>query len=262
MTLPAAFWLPEGGDAFRATVATRGPWSMEHQHGGPPAALLARALEQDAARIATPMRAARITVAFHRPIAIDLHRVAVEPVREGKKVRIARAQLTDDKGRAVATAEAVFIRRADVGVAETPGAPPPEPRACAPHEFSFFAATEGYHTAMEARLIAGTFGAGKMSLWMRMRIPTVPGEIPSGLQRVVAAADSGNGISVALDLAEYTFINPDLTVYLAREHRGEWVALDATTRFAGDGTGLAETVISDAEGLVGRGCQSLIVERR
>jgi hypothetical protein len=83
--LPPAFWLPEG-NAFRATEATRGPWSMDHQHGGPPAALLARALELDAATSAVPLRAARITVAIHRPVAIDLFRVSVEPVREGKKV--------------------------------------------------------------------------------------------------------------------------------------------------------------------------------
>lgn len=260
--LPPAFWLPEG-DAFRATVAGRGPWSMGHLHGGPPAALLARALELDAATSAVPLRAARITVAFHRPVAIDVFRVSVEPVREGKKVRIARAYLTDLAGRAVATAEALFVRRADVGVAATVHPTPRAPEACDPWQFPFFTSSAvGYHTAMETRLLAGTFGTGKMALWMRMRVPVVPGEAPSGLQRVVCAADSGNGVSVGVDLAEYTFLNPDLTVSLAREPQGEWVALDATTHFGADGIALAESALLDVAGFVGRGLQTLVVERR
>jgi hypothetical protein len=95
-----------------------------------------------------------------------------------------------------------------------------------------------------------------------MRVPVIPGEVPSPLQRVVCAADSGNGTSVALDIANYTFLNPDLTVSLARELVGEWVGLDATTRFGADGIGLAESALLDVEGHVGRGLQSLIVERR
>ncbi len=258
----ASFWVPEA-NAFRATEATRGPWSMDHQHGGPPSALLARALELDARTASVPLRAARMTVAFHRPIAIDLHRVTVEPVREGKKVRVARAYLTDATGRAVATAEALFVRTADVGVAASVDAAPPRPPdACAPYEFPFFGASVGYHTAMEARLLGGTFGSGKMALWLRMRVPVVPGETPSALQRVVCAADSGNGTSVGLDLAQYTFINPDLTVVLARELQGEWVGLDATTRFGADGIGLAESALLDAGGFVGRGLQTLVLERR
>ena len=259
--LPASFWVPEG-DAFRATAAGRGPWSMDHLHGGPPAALLARALELDAATSAVPLRAARITVAFHRPVAIDVFRVSVKPVREGKKVRIARAYLTDLAGRAVATAEALFVRRADVGVSATAHDAPRAPEECAPWEFPFFSSSVGYHTAMETRLLSGTFGTGKMALWMRMRVPVVPGESPSSLQRVVCAADSGNGVSVGVDVAHYTFLNPDLTVHLARELQGEWVALDATTHFGADGIGLAESALLDGAGFVGRGLQTLVVERR
>ncbi len=260
-SLPPAFWLPEG-NAFRATEATRGPWSKEHQHGGPPSALLARAHEIDAPTSAVPVRAARITLAFHRPIALDLFRVSVEPVREGKKVRISRAYLTDATGRAVATAEALFVRRADVGVAATVHVPPRAPEECEPWEFPFFSTPVGYHTAMETRRIAGTFGTGSMALWMRMRVPVVPGEAPSSLQRVVCAADSGNGTSVGIDVAQYTFLNPDLTVHLARELQGEWVALDATTRFGPDGIGLAESALLDGAGFVGRGLQTLVIERR
>ena len=65
--------------------------------------------------------------------------------------------------------------------------------------------------------------------WIRLRCGVVAGEVPSPLERVVAVADFGNGISSALPFLEFRFINPDLTVYLHRLPVGEWVCLDAVT---------------------------------
>ena len=120
----------------------------------------------------------------------------------------------------------------------------------------------GYHTAMEVRFVAGSFvGPGPATAWMRMRHPLVPGETPSPLCRVLAAADSGNGISASLDYRRWRFINPDLTVYLMRPPVGEWVALEASTTAAA-GVGLADTTLHDARGPIGRSAQALFVERR
>jgi hypothetical protein len=79
---------------------------------------------------------------------------------------------------------------------------------------------------------------------------------------VLAVADSGNGISSELDLAEWFFINPELTVHTHREAVGEWVCLDATTTVSGGGSGLATSVLSDTSGPVGVGAQTLLVARR
>lgn len=262
--LPPAFYLREGDapGTFRATDATVGPWSPQFQHGGPPAALMARAIEVELAEAGLDMRVARFTAAFHRPLPIDVFTVDVEPVREGRKVRTVRASMAARDGRVVASAEALLVRRAEVGVGATPGERPRAPEDCAPYVFSFFKTRTGYHVAMQGRLLHGKFGVGRMGLWLRMPIPLVPGEAPSALQRVVCAADSGNGVSVALDLARYTFVNPELTVVLARELEGSWVGLDATTTFGPDGVGLADTRLLDARGPIGRGLQSLVVERR
>ena len=62
-----------------------------------------------------------------------------------------------------------------------------------------------------------------------MRQPLVAGEEPSPLQRVLVAADSGNGVSATLDWDRYLFINVDLTVHLHRPLDGEWVCLDSIT---------------------------------
>ena len=89
-------------------------------------------------------------------------------------------------------------------------------------------------------------------------------ETPSGLQHLAAAGDFGNGISAALSWDEYLFINPDLTLYVEREPVGEWICLESETRIAADGSGirLAESVLYDQRGRVGRATQALLVAPR
>ena len=76
----------------------------------------------------------------------------------------------------------------------------------------------------------GTFAEpGPATAWIRLRVPLVAGETTSGLVRVAAAADFGNGISWVLSRRDgYRFINPDLTIYLHRHPVGDWIALEAT----------------------------------
>jgi len=87
-------------------------------------------------------------------------------------------------------------------------------------------------------------------------------EVPSGVERVMAAADFGNGISFGINPARWTFINPDLTVHLLRPPAGEWVGMRTTSWYGGEGAGLAESELFDEGGRIGRSCQSLLVEER
>src|SRR5437016_13591946 len=64
-TLPP-FFIPDG-ERVVATESTRGAWSRHHQHGGPPAALLARAREGQAGG-GTAL--ARLAFDFLRPVPI------------------------------------------------------------------------------------------------------------------------------------------------------------------------------------------------
>jgi hypothetical protein len=88
----------------------------------------------------------------------------------------------------------------------------------------------------------------------------VAGEEPSALQRVMAAADSGNGVSAALDWREHLFINTDLSVHLLRPPQGEWVCLEAQTLIGP--VGLADTALWDERGRIGRAAQTLLVRPR
>jgi acyl-CoA thioesterase len=90
----------------------------------------------------------------------------------------------------------------------------------------------------------------------------VGAETPSPYQRVAVAADSGNGISAALNFEHYTFVNCDLTINLFRRPEGEWIGLDAKSWIGGNGCGLAESALYDERGLIGRATQSLAVRAR
>ncbi len=268
MTESESFFIPEG-DRFRATEHTRGPWSPDHQHGGPPGALLVREIERVTAEAAAAggatLRPGRILVEFIRPVPIASLAVRVEDGPGGRQVARRTASLLDPDGVCVARASALLIREKEVALPELPpprGASPKPPEACEPFTFPFFSDVAGYHRAVEVRIAAGTFGAGPVTGWFRMRHRLLPDEEPSGWQRVVIAADSGNGISIVCDPSRYLFINPDLGVFLHRVPEGEWVALEAESILRDDGLGLAESRLHDEGGPIGRSCQSLLVDVR
>jgi hypothetical protein len=116
---------------------------------------------------------------------------------------------------------------------------------------------------VEIRFVAGGLEEqGPAVAWYRLRVPVVAGQPITPLQRAAAAADFGNGASASLDWTRYVFINPDLTLYLAREPVGEWVCLDARTTIEPDGIGLAQSVVRDVHGPIGSGLQALYVAGR
>src|SRR5207253_9824761 len=150
--MPDAFYVPDG-DAFVATVHTRGPWSATHQHGGPPAALLARAIEAQA----PGFEIARITVDFLLPVPIDRLAVRVEILRAGAKVQRLVARLLHGE-RVVAYAIAALVRPAAVTIpSPSNDAPLPPAETGRPFEFPFFNDPVSYHAAMETRLVRGAW---------------------------------------------------------------------------------------------------------
>jgi hypothetical protein len=253
-----SFYEPLGDGRFASTPHTRGPWDPQFQHAGPPAALLGRALERCEPRADFVL--ARTTFEILRPVPVAEVEVAARVVRPGRSVELLEGELTAE-GRPVVTVRAWRVLRA--GAPNVGDEPPllPRPAEADPpppgmHEF-------GYGQAVELRFAAGGWSQpGPATVWTRLRVPIVPDEEPTGLQRVLAVADSGNGVSAALSWDEWLFINPELTVHFLREPRGEWICLDAATTIAESGAGLARSTLSDDDGVVAAGAQSLLVSRR
>jgi hypothetical protein len=261
--MTAAFFAPDG-EWLAATELTRGPWSAHTQHGGPPAALLARAIA-DAGEGPARWVVSRLTVELLRAIPIARVRVEHEPLKLGRKAQWHVARLFAEDGTELARATGLRVRRTALALppAKVQRAPaPPHPDTLAPFVFPFFQATVGYHTAVDLRIARGAWNRGPAAAWIRMNVPLVLGTPTSPLERVVVAADATNGICPVLDVTRFTFVNPDLTVCFSREPRGEWIGFDARSHADGVGIGMAQAEIHDESGEVGRCLQSLVVDAR
>jgi hypothetical protein len=246
----------------------RGPWDPEALHGGAPAALITsafEALEPDGA-----LRIARLGFELLRPVPFAPLSLSLSIVRPGRRVQELSAELR--------AGEALICRASAVRVSEVPGelpapasatgapqAPMPGPERGTPVRFSL----EGGDlrpsfagTAMEMRWLDDPREPGPARVWMRLRAPLLDGEAASPLARLAATADFANGVSAALPFENYLFINADLSVHLHRQPHGEWIGLDARTLLNPGGMGLAESVLHDLDGPVGRSFQTLVVGER
>jgi hypothetical protein len=254
------------GDLLIPTVLARGPWTPDAQHGGPPSALLAHAIERSDDGAAFVV--VRMTVELLRPVPIAPLQVRTRLARPGKKVQLVEASLvvaaTDTE---VARATGLRMRRTSLpipeGAAPHGALPPPSAGAASRPPWAARLDYEGFHSGgAELRFVAGTFERpGPAAAWIRLRVPLVAGEATSPLCRVAVAADFGNGISWVLDRTQgYRFINPDLTIALHRHPVGEWVGLESVTAPDTLGVGIAESRLYDQHGPLGRSIQTLLLE--
>jgi len=246
---------------FVATKVSRGPWDDGAQHGGAPAALLMRAFEQLPSE--DGLAVARVTYELLRPAPVGAVEIRTEVARAGRRVQLLEGTMVAD-GVEVVRARALRVRRAQPGDggATDGAAPPPGPEHGDPLELTLPYRPMFVADAVEIRFVSGNWGHGPCTAWFRLSRPLVAGETPTPLQHLAAAGDFGNGISAELSWNEYLYINPDLTLYIEREPVGEWICLDSETRIAAGGIGVAESVLYDERGRVGRATQALLVAPR
>jgi hypothetical protein len=252
---------PVGHDLYAPTEAALGPWTDQALHGGPPTMLMAREIERFQSD--GDMFVARLTVELLRPVGRTNLAARCRLVRPGRKVQLVEASLWSDENE-VARATALRIRRAKVDVPESSESPPHTLSDTIGGWTGFYRPGPAYHlVGVEIRTPHEARGElAPNCAWFRLKLPLVPGEEPSGLVRVCAAADFPNGISYVVDPRKIAYINPDLTVYIHRLPLGEWVMVDERTWLQPYGTGLAEGALYDEKGRIGRCVQALLVEPR
>lgn len=253
-----AFYERLGAGLFGATDHTAGPWDAALQHGGPPSALLAHEM---AALTDGSLAFARLTFELLGPIPVAEVEVAVGVARPGRRVQLLEGTLSAG-GRVAVRARAwqVAPSPAESIEADVP-APAPRPDRETPPPPPWNAS--GYIRAIDWRYTKGGYGElGPGTAWTRSRAQLIAGEALDPLSRVLLVADSGNGASITRDIEEWWSINPELTVHVLRPPRGEWVCLDAATAVQAGGPGLASSTLSDAEGPIAFGRQSLLVAPR
>ncbi|MBL8268515.1 thioesterase family protein [Steroidobacter sp.] len=250
------------GSIAHAQPCSAGPWDPGLQHGGAPASLIAWAVERMPVR--EPMQVVRMTFDLLRPIPVAPLAIKIDVQREGRKIQVLNVTLLHE-GVACVRATVLKMRQAELELPEhvideqilLPG---PEQGRESKIRFSSY---EQFASGVTLRSVRGEFGKlGPGALWFHAHRPIIAGEAITPLMRAAMTGDFCNGVSAVLDFAEWTFINADLTISLARQPVGEWILLDAQTWIGERGAGLAFAKLGDERGYFGRAIQSLVIERR
>jgi hypothetical protein len=252
-----AMYVPLAEGRYRATEHTQGPWDPRTQHMGPVTALIAHELARTAPRPGLDLT--KLSVDVFAPVPVAELTVRTEVVRDGKRVQCLAASVSSGE-REYVRATAWRIREAGTP-ATPPAAPPPLPPA--EGEPSWLTSGFGYGRATEWRFVKGSATEiGPATAWGRSRVPLVPDEEITPLERLALFADSGNGISYALDFDTHLFVNVDLVISLFRAPEGEWVCMDSETVVGPSGRGLTRSTLYDMNGEVGSASQTLFVAPR
>ena len=261
-TEPPSFYRSQGPSAdgregFESLPTTASPWGPDSQHGGPPAGLLARAIENLSDGVI-----GRFTMELLGPVPVDDLAVSASILRPGRSVQLAAAELYDvARGRPVATARAWLFPATGAGPDQEPSAPAHGPEDGTSRERPA-GWGGGYVDAVDWRWITGDLAdPGPGVVWMRPP-DLVEDEEASPIQRLVTCVDSASGVSAVFDPREWGFLNTELTVHVLRPPEGDWLCLDAATTLSTGSVGMAVAEAHDRRGLVARSTQALLVQPR
>jgi hypothetical protein len=269
------------GECFVPTEQARGPWDPGALHGGAPAALITSAFERLQPGGELPI--GRLGFEFLRPIPMAPLTLSTSIARPGRRVQELTAELRAgeelvvraralrvqavpaeaETTAAAARGEAPGEAGADSAAPDSHAAMPP-PAAGEHKRFALNDSTDASFagTAMEMRWLNDPWRPGPGRVWQRLRHPLLPGRELTALTRLAATADFCNGVSATLPFDRFLFINADLSVHLQRLPQGEWIGLDARTHLHEGGAALAEGVLHDEHGPLGRAFQTLVVQQR
>jgi acyl-coenzyme A thioesterase PaaI-like protein len=249
------------GDRLVPTHFAQGPWNPNHLHGGPICGVLGRAIE--ACESPGAMRVVRMTVEMTRAVPMAPFTVRAEVTRSGRRIQQVDAFL-EAGGQTLARATGLRMRvgELDAETAVTQDEPVPVRRGN-PDDLTarptflpgFIHSFEFLRSELPHRETGGV-------IWARLVVPLVEGEPVSPFVRLATICDFASGTGNALDFARFTSINPDLSLHVLREPRGEWIGIRGWTGIEPDGIAVSHATIFDDEGVVARALVSLLVERR
>lgn len=256
-----AIFVPEG-HSFRATEQAGGPWSPDMLQGSATTALMTREVE----RLATASNFAvrRLTFDLWRPAGLRAFSVESELLRDGRKAKTMQVRLMDgdtEIGRCTALLTAQgkespsdpFAKATAKDAAPETGSPPP----------AFAQKWSRYFQNVSVRLIEGALEKpGPAAAWMRLDVPLVQGETNTPLLQAVQAADFSSGVAQIVDMREWTFVNPEISLYFFRAPEDEWILIRSRTQVGANGAGLTMATLSDRRGPFAEVMQAMTFERR
>ena len=253
----AAFFTQVGERTFLADPSTIGPWAPDSQHGGPPCALIASAIEQASAAPGTEL--SNLSIEFLKPVPLGKLEVEVRTIRPGYKVALYEAELGNEDGPCL-LARAWRTRREvdrvpEVSLAEPAGRDPGGLPSADLYHFPYIA-------QVDWRFEEGAFSdPGPAVVHARPRIPLVEGREITGLEALLVMVDSANGFSQELPMDRYLYVPVSLLVSLVElPDPGDFITFDSRTRISSSGIGITETTVSQRGKYLGSAMHTLYVE--
>ncbi len=252
------FFQADGDGRYRPHDVCRGPWDPNSLHGRVVAGLMAHEIEQ---RHGDPaFQPARLTVDLFRKPPFAPNEVRTSIVRDGNRIRVVDATF-ESNGTVIARASCVMLRRAanpegEVWSPSTWDVPQPDALQPAPDWPS------EREPMWDTRAINGGFGiVGPKRAWLRENRPLAEGVEMSPFVRAAFAADYTNPFANSGSNG-LEFVNADITLYLHRLPRGEWLGFDVVEHRASDGVALGECALYDLDGPIGRSLVSGVANRK
>jgi hypothetical protein len=246
------------GAHYVPTSASRGPWNPNSLHGRVIAGLLGAEIER--LHRAPDFIPARLTVDMYRLPDLSPVEVTTRVVRDGNRIKVIDAEFISG-GVSAGRATCQLLKRTENptgNVWKPPVWKAPKPADIPPPEPSHH--PMGGMWAM--RRIAGDFGTvGQKQVWMSEVRELVEGRALTPFVRVAVSADFASPAAHAGDQG-LEFINSDVTVYLHREPRGEWIGYEVVNHGATDGVAVGECFLYDEEGPIGTASCAALAQRR
>ena len=165
MTVPYLY--QRQGDHYAPSEFCFGPWSQQTQNGAMVAGLLAQVLDRVESRV--PMIPMDFHLEIHKPVPLRPCRIAVQVARDGAKLQVLRASMTDGVTE-IAHATLVRLRDApDLAPVQSITAHTEIP----PERLSRMDSRRPYFQVIDCRLLRGSFSEpGPAAAWMRLTCPT------------------------------------------------------------------------------------------
>jgi len=256
-----AIFVPEQ-NLFRATEQAGGPWSPDLLQGSATTGLMVREVERLAEASGFAVR--RLTFDLWRPAGLRAFGVQTELLRDGRKAKTLQVRLMDGEveiGRCTALLTAQGSETpVDPFAAPAAGDTPPESGTPPPAPVQRWSR---YFQHVSVRLIEGALEKpGPAAAWMRLDVPMVQGEANTPLLQAVQAADFSSGVGQIVDMRQWTFVNPEISLYFFRAPEGEWILIRARTRVGERGAGLTTATLSDRRGPFAEVMQAMMFEKR
>lgn len=256
-----AIFIPQG-PLFKATEQAGGPWSPDMLQGSATTALMTREVERLATASGFAVR--RLTFDLWRPAGLRAFGLVSELLRDGRKAKTMQVRLMDgdtEIGRCTALLTAQgnespadpFAKPATIDARPDTGTPPP----------AFAQTWSGYFQNVSVRLIEGALEKpGPAAAWMRLDTAMVQGETNTPLLQAVQAADFSSGVAQIVDMREWTFVNPEISLYFFRAPESDWILIRSRTQVGTNGAGLTIATLSDLRGPFAEVMQAMTFERR